>query len=1006
MALEPQPKAALAWTKASAPRRPQQVAVAVPAQVASAAPAQVPPPRQAEQGRGAPSAEQAKAQAPRQDRIDTLHRKLAAVAPNSEAASKNVFETLCWRNGHRSDWSLRLGQRTYAVHKAIVGYGQRASSLLKDAFDAGDRGARPTETDLSRMCPEAVWPLVDAVLDFVYTGKFELKTDALVGMLLWADVLQIKVLYEHVAHTAKNIFCKVQAAAPSAPPALDGAVDGRVADAEGSDDEYEDESSESESTGSRSVSSAGSVDGTGRGAAGVGGAGQEAPRPVAVEPRRPPPSVTQRTISPPPGDFGPVVPKLAPAAPQLAPAARPAMRREPSPARAPYAATVLVPTARPALRRELSPARAPYAAPAPAAPVPPPAARPALRREPSPARAPAERQVPHLDAPQSKAALVRQMQNRDPAPARMPAAEQLPRRQASPPKAPPVRQAPRCETSPPRMPARPAPRREPSPLKAPPTRQAPRREASPPRTSPREKDAERGNADKGHHEEASPAKAKANDDVSVGGPQPKGQVRARAMASTSGAQAKGRPTPVPIGSRAKASLKRPPESLQETPPPSTKQATSRQAKRITDSLAEDFVADGVPAGLSSAPTAAGTKAAASASTGAVLVLPVEPPPELIAVRAENTWEKLTPPDSAGGAVADSAESRRREVRLRVFTSDREVWRFPVTHTCVIFGSAADSAHFADLTHPDVKSQHAALTLRTSNRFALEPINGKTRVRPAWSIPVVARVLEGEGRPRPGAGEEEPLDAELLVGGTRQILTPGLSCFQLGKSQLTLFLDFSEDEAASASAGGSAAPGKAPATSSAAHPGGSGDAADAGERTRSRSGSNAQSSSASAASGSPVRLASQQSKRSRRSHPGRSEPSVQRGSSPGAATDEEENTWRSERVAMRMSSTNEEEKGPARKDPCAREGAGAGEIPPNGSGDGRRYVRGRRKGRPQTYRGGHRDRSPARGGAEAGNSRRRPPGRDNQHRGRDRWRSRSRGGNFRGRDRPRGNRYQT
>jgi len=835
--------AGLLWTKASAPKRPREAPHAEgptspgPRQRSSAsgsaaAAPQGPPARQ-EPARAATP--------PRQRRLESLKRKLVEVAPSAASAPSKtaVPEALCWRKGRKSDWSLRLGQKTFAVHQAVVGYGKCASAFLKAAFDAGGGPAKKTETDLSQLCPEAVWPLVEAVLDFTYTGKIDLKIDAMVGLLLWADVLKIDVLYEHIAAAARNIFCKSLAKASKAPIAPPAADDADIAEEES---EYEESSESSFGSESRSMSSASSA-------------------------------ASQRGISPPPGDFSE---RAAPKPPAATPAA-------------------------------------------------PPAVQQAGRHD-----------VPLLAAP-------------------VPLAH----------------------------------RRQPSPLKAPPPRQAERREPSLPKSTVAEKRGE----ERSVNNEASRTRTKASEGGSVGGPRPKEQVMARALAASSG----GVPGPVPIGSRAKASFKKPPNTMKETAPAIQNQATSRPAKT------ENPRADDVPAGKASAPAATSTSTAISKAGSAISKLPVDPPSDIIAVRAENTWEKLGPVDSAS---ADGTEGRR-EVHLRVFTSDHEVWRFPVTHTCVIFGCAPDSAHFADLTHDSIKSQHVALTVRPSNRFALEPINGKTRVRPAWSLPVIAHALEKERRPRPEPGGEEPADAELEVGGTRLFLLPGLSCFQLGKSKLTLFLDFLDHGGGSKASGGTvverAVLAAAPASGAASA--GSKEKADARASNRSHSRSNSQSSSASAASLSQPRARSQgqrseksqRSKRSARSQRSgarsprdRSDPSQERGSSPGAATDEEENTWRSERVAMRLSSTKEAEKGPGAAEQSTEKRAG---------GRSRRHTS-RRDG-PRGK--GHRERSHSRGGAEGeGFRHHRREHRGGEHR--DRWRSRSprpRSWNYRGRDRHRG-----
>lgn len=150
----------------------------------------------------------------------------------------------------------------------------------------------------------------------------------------------------------------------------------------------------------------------------------------------------------------------------------------------------------------------------------------------------------------------------------------------------------------------------------------------------------------------------------------------------------------------------------------------------------------------------------------------------------SAWDAPKPP--TGWAAALQAEpSGRAAYELKARKEDgSEVWGMPLREPCVIFGSNLRAAHLADLTHDSVKAQHAALLLRSSGGFALEPINGRVRLGAA------AELLRSVGEPT-GV-------VSLPVGGGRQALDLGC-CFRLAQSRLAFAVERSAQPQRSRSA---------------------------------------------------------------------------------------------------------------------------------------------------------------------------------------------------------------
>lgn len=150
-----------------------------------------------------------------------------------------------------------------------------------------------------------------------------------------------------------------------------------------------------------------------------------------------------------------------------------------------------------------------------------------------------------------------------------------------------------------------------------------------------------------------------------------------------------------------------------------------------------------------------------------------PPTGVLEARTPADWYGLRsswelPPLPAGWAAMLTAGPGGRPCSLiaSLKDKDKEVWRSPVVHPCVVFGASLKTAHLADLTDETVKSQHAALIFGKSGTFSLEPINGKVRF------------LSSRGDRLP----------DLVPGEGRRILDPSCCRFSLGRSRLVFRLE--------------------------------------------------------------------------------------------------------------------------------------------------------------------------------------------------------------------------
>lgn len=114
---------------------------------------------------------------------------------------KEDAPALSWRTARLSDWRLRLGDKIYNVHTAILGDSAHCSELLHAQFT---HWAKPTkETNLTDLLPKICWPAFELCLDFSYTGKIELSPENSVLVFKIAHILQMRLLAKEAIASLK-----------------------------------------------------------------------------------------------------------------------------------------------------------------------------------------------------------------------------------------------------------------------------------------------------------------------------------------------------------------------------------------------------------------------------------------------------------------------------------------------------------------------------------------------------------------------------------------------------------------------------------------------------------------------------------------------------------------------------------------------------------------------------------------------------------------------------------
>lgn len=98
-----------------------------------------------------------------------------------------------WRDGQHGDWTLRIGSRSFNVHKIIVSTGERRSLFLDAAFrkPCGETA----ETDLTDLLPASCHAMFEDLLDYFYGEALELAAESWGAFMKIADVMQVPALH-------------------------------------------------------------------------------------------------------------------------------------------------------------------------------------------------------------------------------------------------------------------------------------------------------------------------------------------------------------------------------------------------------------------------------------------------------------------------------------------------------------------------------------------------------------------------------------------------------------------------------------------------------------------------------------------------------------------------------------------------------------------------------------------------------------------------------------------
>ena len=132
---------------------------------------------------------------------------------------------LTWRGEPElSDWELVCGRKSYNVHTAIIGVGERRSDVLSAQIKQIGQVGEQRRTNLSAggadaLVPQPCWSIFEQVLDFFYGGDFKVTLETAMPAYKVAHALAMPALAKVVV-----TFLKAQLTKASAPKLLASAL--------------------------------------------------------------------------------------------------------------------------------------------------------------------------------------------------------------------------------------------------------------------------------------------------------------------------------------------------------------------------------------------------------------------------------------------------------------------------------------------------------------------------------------------------------------------------------------------------------------------------------------------------------------------------------------------------------------------------------------------------------------------------------------------------------------
>jgi len=114
---------------------------------------------------------------------------------------------LCWRDGRFSDWTVRVGEKTYHLHAFLLA---RASLFFESHMSITSRAeASVRGSDLTEVLPQSCHAAFEDALDFIYSENqagFEAPASKALLLLKIADILGICTLFEAMGQRIEVAF--------------------------------------------------------------------------------------------------------------------------------------------------------------------------------------------------------------------------------------------------------------------------------------------------------------------------------------------------------------------------------------------------------------------------------------------------------------------------------------------------------------------------------------------------------------------------------------------------------------------------------------------------------------------------------------------------------------------------------------------------------------------------------------------------------------------------------
>lgn len=133
---------------------------------------------------------------------------------NCGQAGASTRQPLSWREGHFSDWTVHVGEKTYFLHAFLLARASLffGSNMATTAVEATESGAPMRCISLTEVLPHSCHAAFEDALDFVYSENqavFEAPASKVLLLLKVADILGISKLFDFMGQRIEASFSEM-----------------------------------------------------------------------------------------------------------------------------------------------------------------------------------------------------------------------------------------------------------------------------------------------------------------------------------------------------------------------------------------------------------------------------------------------------------------------------------------------------------------------------------------------------------------------------------------------------------------------------------------------------------------------------------------------------------------------------------------------------------------------------------------------------------------------------